>query len=50
MLLTKREIQDIIDAVKHYQTYNVSINSDRYSEYQAIVEKLENFFKVVKDE
>lgn len=50
MLLTKRQIKDVVDAVRHYQTFNVSINSDRYIEFQAIIDKLENFCKLVKDE
>ena len=39
MLLDKRQIKAVIDAVKHYQTFNVSINSDRYIEFEVIINR-----------
>ena len=46
MLLEKRQLKDVIDAVRHYQMYNVSINSEKYSELEEIIEKLQNFYRL----
>lgn len=49
MLLDKRQIKAVIDAVKHYQTFNVSINSDRYIEFEVIIERLQNMGNILKE-
>lgn len=38
---TREELRDIMHAIRHYQIYHVSINNERYEEYNKILEKFE---------
>jgi hypothetical protein len=40
--LTTEQMRDVINALKHYQNHNISVNNPRFKEFDVIVATVEN--------
>ncbi len=40
--LTTEQMRDVINALKHYQNYNISLSNPRFKEFDLIVATVEN--------
>lgn len=40
--LTTEQMRDVINALKHYQNHNISIQNPRFKEFNVIIEIVEN--------
>tara|TARA_B100000497_G_C7563139_1_gene339625 strand:- start:530 stop:754 length:225 start_codon:yes stop_codon:yes gene_type:complete len=47
--LTTEQMRDVINALKHYQNHNISLNNPRYKEFDVIVATVENAIAKSKD-
>jgi hypothetical protein len=47
--LTTEQMRDVINALKHYQNHNISVNNPRFKEFDLIVGIVENAIAVSKD-
>ena len=47
--LTTEQMRDVINALKHYQNHNISLNNPRYKEFDVIVATVENAISKSKD-
>ncbi len=47
--LTTEQMRDVINALKHYQNHNISLNNPRFKEFDIIVATVENAIATTKD-
>lgn len=47
--LTTEQMRDVINALKHYQNHNISVNNPRFKEFDIIVATVENAIAATKD-
>tara|TARA_R100001198_G_C5173369_1_gene173165 strand:+ start:146 stop:370 length:225 start_codon:yes stop_codon:yes gene_type:complete len=47
--LTTEQMRDVINALKHYQNHNISLNNPRYKEFDVIIATVENAIAKSKD-
>ena len=47
--LTTEQMRDVINALKHYQNHNISVNNPRFKEFDVIVATVENAIAATKD-
>ena len=47
--LTTEQMRDVINALKHYQNHNISLNNPRFKEFDVIVATVENAIATTKD-
>lgn len=47
--LSTEQMRDVINALKHYQNLNISINNPRYKEFDIIVATIENALSTSKN-
>ena len=48
--LTTEQMRDVINALKHYQNHNISVNNPRFKEFDLIVETVEQAIAESKDQ
>ena len=47
--LTTEQMRDVINALKHYQNHNISLNNPRFKEFNVIINIVENAIVMSKE-
>ena len=47
--LTTEQMRDVINALKHYQNHNISLNNPRFKEFNVIINLVENAIAMSKE-